>query len=42
MISTGSTAATTEKGVLLILNGNRGIENGNPEGKEAIAVTVTP
>ncbi len=39
--ATGSTAATTEKGVLLLLDGQRGnVKNGNPEGKEVIAVTV--
>jgi len=36
---TGSTAATTDRGLLLMISGSA---NGAPEGQEAIAVTVNP
>lgn len=41
--ATGFGAGTSQTGVLLMLDGQRGSTfNGNPDGREAIAVTVTP
>lgn len=43
VVPTGVISPVTQSGVLLMFDGSRGgIKNGNPDGKEAIAVTVQP